>query len=159
MSAQNEELINKFYTSFTQKNSQGMVECYSDTVEFEDPVFGKIAGSKPKAMWMMLLERSSGLVVTYSNVKGTEEGGSADWIAEYDFSKTNRRVRNQVHAEFIIQDGKITQHKDSFSLWKWAGMALGITGYLLGFTPAVQNKIKSEAMSGLELYMKRKRMT
>jgi len=159
MSAQNEELIHKFYTSFTQKNSQGMVECYSDTIEFEDPVFGKISGNKPKAMWMMLLERSSGLVVSYSNVKSTDEGGSADWIAEYDFTKTNRRVTNHVHAEFTIRDGKITNHKDSFSLWKWAGMALGISGYLMGFTPMVQNKIKSEAMTGLELYMKRKRMT
>lgn len=159
MSTQNEELINKFYSSFSQKNSQGMVDCYSDSIEFEDPVFGKISGNKAKAMWMMLLERSSGLVVTFSNVRATDEGGSADWIAEYEFSKTKRKVTNHVHAEFVIRDGKIQTHIDRFSLWKWAGMALGITGYLMGFTPMVQNKIKSEAMSGLELYMKRKRMT
>lgn len=159
MAGVNEETINKFYISFSQKNSQGMVDCYSDTIEFEDPVFGKISGNKAKAMWQMLIERSSGLTVSYSNVKSDGDTGSADWVAEYNFSKTNRVVVNKIHAEFTFKDGKIQTHKDTFNLWKWAGMAMGWKGYLFGFSPAVQNKIKSEAMSGLELYMKRKRIT
>ncbi len=159
MSHPNEDLIHKFYNSFSEKNSSGMIECYSDSIEFQDPVFGILTGSKPKAMWQMLIERSSGLQISFSNVAANDQTGSADWVAEYDFSKTNRRVTNRIHAEFTFKDGKIATHKDTFSLWKWAGMALGIKGTLLGFTPFVQNKIKSEAISGLELYMKRKRIT
>lgn len=159
MNHPNQELINKFYNSFSQKNPNGMVECYSDSIEFQDPVFGLITGSKPKAMWQMLLERSTSLQISFSNIIADDTNGSADWVAEYEFSKTKRKVVNRIHAEFTFKDGKIITHKDTFSLWKWAGMALGIKGYLLGFTPLVQNKIKSEAMSGLELYMKRKRIT
>jgi hypothetical protein len=50
MNHPNQDLINKFYNSFSQKNPNGMVECYSDSIEFQDPVFGLITGSKPKAM-------------------------------------------------------------------------------------------------------------
>jgi ketosteroid isomerase-like protein len=159
MSHPNEDLINKFYNSFSQKNSGGMIECYSDSIEFQDPVFGVLTGSKPKAMWQMLIEKSSGLQISFSNVVADDNSGKADWEAVYDFSKTNRKIINRIHAEFTFKDGKITSHRDTFSLWKWAGMAMGLKGYLIGFTPIVQNKIKSEAISGLELYMKRKRIT
>jgi ketosteroid isomerase-like protein len=154
----NEELIQKFYTAFASKNAQAMNECYTDDIQFEDPAFGKLVGIQAKAMWAMLLERSPELKIHFSNVQANDSSGSADWVAEYKFSKTGRTVVNRIHAEFTFRDGKIATHKDTFNLWKWAGMALGITGYLLGFTPSVQNKIKQEARSGLELYMKRKRL-
>jgi hypothetical protein len=38
-------------------------------------------------------------------------------------------------------------------------MALGTTGYLMGFLPNVQNKIKTEANTGLTMFMKRKKIT
>jgi ketosteroid isomerase-like protein len=155
---QNEVLITKFYTNFQQKSAAGMIECYHDDIHFSDPAFQNLKGIEAKAMWQMLIERSSTLKITFSNVKATENEGSADWIAEYIFSKTNRQVVNKIHAEFKFKDGKIIDHKDNFNLWKWAGMALGITGYLLGFTPNVKNKIREDAMSGLKLFMKRKRM-
>jgi hypothetical protein len=37
-------------------------------------------------------------------------------------------------------------------------MALGLTGYFLGFTPFIQNQIKSDAVTSLKMYIKRKRM-
>ena len=156
---QYEELITKFYSSFQQKNPAGMIECYHDQIEFSDPAFQNLKGIEAKAMWQMLIERSTNLTITFSNVKATEKVGSADWVAEYDFSKTNRKVINKIHAEFIFKDGKIVSHKDSFNLWKWAGMALGIKGFLLGFTPIVRNKIREEAMTGLKMYMKRKKLS
>jgi hypothetical protein len=159
MAHPNEDTINKFYSSFSQKNIAGMLECYDDSIEFEDPVFGNLIGSKAKAMWQMLIERSTGLTLTFSNVSANDEVGEADWVAEYTFSKTNRKIVNKIHANFKFKENKIITHKDNFNLWKWSCMALGWKGYLLGFTPIVTGKIKSEAMSGLELYMKRKRIT
>jgi hypothetical protein len=159
MTHPNEDRINKFYSSFSQKNIAGMLECYDDSIEFEDPVFGNLSGSKAKAMWQMLIERSTGLTLTFSNVSANDEVGEADWVAEYTFSKTNRKIVNKIHANFKFKENKIITHKDNFNLWKWSCMALGWKGYLLGFTPIVTGKIKSEAMSGLELYMKRKRIT
>lgn len=156
--SQNAELIRKFYSSFQNKDSKSMVECYNDNIEFSDPVFRNLKGIQAKAMWMMLVERAPDLKIQFSNIKADGDSGSADWIADYPFSKTGRQVHNIIHAEFKFKDGKIISHKDSFNLWKWASMALGLSGLLLGFTPMIQNKIRSEAMTGLTMYMKRKKL-
>ncbi|MCB1140600.1 MAG: nuclear transport factor 2 family protein [Leptospiraceae bacterium] len=158
MSNINSETIQKFYTSFSSKNIDAMLECYAETIVFEDPVFGQLKGNTAKAMWRMLIERSTDLSLTFSGVEADETTGRADWTAVYPFSKTGRTITNQIHAEFTFQDGRIVTHKDHFNLWKWAGMALGWKGYVLGFSSVIQDKIKKEAKSGLELYMKRKKI-
>lgn len=154
----NEALIQKFYQSFRDKNIQSMLECYDENVEFYDPVFLHLKGKEVFAMWSMLIERGTDLKISYQNIRANGEGGSAEWTASYIFSKTNRPITNRVKAKFKIKNGKIIWHKDDFSLWKWAGMALGFSGYLLGFTSFIQDQIKSEAQTGLKLYMKRKKI-
>jgi len=155
---QYEELIQKFYQSFKDKNIPAMLECYHDEVEFSDPVFINLKGNAVKAMWAMLIERGTDLQISYKNISANEKKGSADWTAMYTFSKTNRKIINNIHAKFKFKDGKIIEHRDKFSLWKWAGMALGFPGYLLGFTPMITNQIKSDAEQSLKLYMKRKKI-
>lgn len=154
----NETLIQTFYSAFQNKDAATMASCYHESVSFSDPAFRDLKGKEAGAMWAMLLERSQGLSIRFSNIKADETKGSADWEADYAFSKTGRLVQNKIHAEFRFQDGKIINHKDHFSMWKWLGMALGPVGYLLGWLPFMGNKVSKEAMSGLQLYMKRKRM-
>ncbi|MBX7218715.1 MAG: nuclear transport factor 2 family protein [Blastocatellia bacterium] len=151
----NEEVITRFYTAFQNKDHQTMAACYDDDVEFSDPVFRNLRGVEARAMWQMLLERGTDLTITFSNVKATDDTGSADWVAVYTFSKTKRRVRNVIHADFQFKDNKIVYHRDSFDLWKWAGMALGPVGKLLGFTPFVQGKVRAEANLTLEKFLKK----
>ncbi len=154
----NEALIQKFYQSFQDKNLHAMLECYDENVEFFDPVFLHLKGKEVFAMWSMLIERGTDLKVSYQNIRANEQGGSAEWTASYTFTKTNRLIKNRIKANFKIRNEKIVWHKDSFSLWKWAGMALGVSGYLLGFTSFIQDQIKNEAQTGLKLYMKRKKI-
>jgi hypothetical protein len=66
-------------------------------------------------------------------------------------------VHNVIEARFAFRDGKIVRHDDSFDLWRWACMALGPKGRLLGWLPAVQKAIRREAMSNLERYMERRK--
>lgn len=40
--ANNEDIINKFYSSFQQLDAAGMNSCYSDDIVFFDPVFGML---------------------------------------------------------------------------------------------------------------------
>jgi ketosteroid isomerase-like protein len=155
---ENASIIEKFYRSFKDKNLPAMLECYHEEVEFSDPVFTDLKGKSAHAMWMMLVERGGDLQISFKNVKAEGSEGSADWTAIYTFSKTNRKITNHIHAEFKFRDGKIVWHKDKFSLWKWAGMALGLPGYFLGFTPMISNQIRNDAQQGLKLYMKRKKL-
>ncbi|MPR33491.1 nuclear transport factor 2 family protein [Salmonirosea aquatica] len=153
----NEALIREFYESFARADAEGMVRCYAPNVVFTDPVFGELHGDEAKAMWRMLIENSKGqLSLTFDNVQAHDTTGSADWVAHYTFSQTGRKVVNRITASFEFQDGLIVRHTDQFDLWKWSRQALGLPGYLLGWTPFLKNKIRQRARQQLAKYRARK---
>ncbi len=151
-----EELIHTFYTAFKNKDAATMGKCYHAEAFFSDPAFTELHNNEPAIMWKMLLERATDLEIVYGNVFADAVYGYADWKATYTFSKTGRKVVNVIHAEFRFMNGKIVKHTDSFDFWKWSRQALGVTGWLLGFTPFLQKKVSAQAMGSLKKYMKGK---
>ncbi|MFK7949900.1 MAG: nuclear transport factor 2 family protein [Saprospiraceae bacterium] len=152
----NQELIEKFYQSFVDGNAEGMIMCYHDDIEFEDPAFGKLKGDKAKAMWQMLLSRKDASPqIQFSGVKANEKTGSATWIAEYEYGKQKRKVINHISAKFEFADGKIIRHTDDFDLWKWSRQALGFSGLLLGWSSFMRNKIQATTNGLLRKYMEK----
>ncbi len=104
-------------------------------------------------MWRMLAARALDLRIEASAIKADDASGSAHWDAYYTFTQTGRKVHNRVDATFTFVDGKITRHVDRFDLHAWAGMALGVPGKLLGWTPFMQNKIRGNADAGLRAFL------
>jgi ketosteroid isomerase-like protein len=151
-----EKVIHRFYESFRGGDAEAMCACYHPDVVFSDPVFGRLSGDKARGMWRMLCGRAKDLAVTFSAVTADGSSGSAHWEARYSFSKTGRAVHNVINAAFVFKDEKIVRHADSFSLWKWAGMALGPSGVLLGWTPLVRGRIRHEAREGLEAFLRKR---
>ena len=149
----NENLIAKFYSAFAAADVKTMIECYHPKIHFVDPAFGLLKEEQVSDMWKMLLLRSKGsLKIEFSNIKADDSTGSANWVAEYNFSKTNRKVINKIAAEFIFQDGLIIKHTDNFDIWKWSKQAFGIKGFLLGWTGFFQNKVKEQALLSLKKF-------
>jgi ketosteroid isomerase-like protein len=136
-----EKTIQRFYESFIARDAEGMAKCYHPEVVFSDPVFGRLSGAEATGMWRMLCARAQGLAITFSSVSASGDSGSAHWEATYTFSKTGRRVHNV----------------DRFNLWKWAGMALGPAGILLGWTPMVRGAVRKEARKGLAEFLQIRR--
>jgi ketosteroid isomerase-like protein len=149
----NTELITSFYQSFANGDAEGMAACYHDDIQFQDPAFGVLKNEDAKNMWRMLIERSKGNIqITFSDIKANEHTGSTNWIAEYTFSATGRKVLNIVSAEFEFKDGKIIKHTDSFDIYKWSKQALGMKGYLLGWTSFMKHKIQQQSTTLLKKY-------
>jgi len=147
----NQQVIEKFYASFAASDAEGMVNCYADDVVFKDPAFGEQKGDQAKNMWRMLL-KTPGIKISVDNITADDTTGSADWIAEYTFSLTGKAVINKVHADFIFSNGKIVEHTDHFSFWKWASQAFGFKGVLLGWTPLMKNKVREQALKRLSKF-------
>ncbi|MCB1175765.1 MAG: nuclear transport factor 2 family protein [Leptospiraceae bacterium] len=158
MSSANQASITNFYESFQKQDASGMNQHYHPEATFRDPVFDTLPAWQAQAMWSMLCERAKDLVIRFEILDSAENSVHARWEADYTFSKTNRTIYNKIDARFEFKDGKIISHVDHFSLWRWAGMALGLQGRLLGWAPFVQSKIRQEAQGGLQLYIKRKRL-
>lgn len=145
------DLITKLYTAFQALDGETMASCYAADATFSDPVFTDLRGRQVGDMWRMLTAQAKDFSLTFDSVTDT----SAHWVATYNFSTTGRDVVNDIQASFVISDGLITHHKDSFGLWKWSRQALGPMGLVLGWSPIVQGKIRSQAMAGLRKFQQR----
>ncbi len=149
----NSELITSFYKAFTKRDTEAMVNCYHTDIQFKDPAFGILKKEDAKNMWRMLISRSKGNIkITFNNVTANEKTGSANWVAEYIFSQTGRKVINIISAEFEFADGKIIKHTDNFDLYKWSKQALGLKGYLLGWTAFMRKQIQQQSGKLLKKY-------
>lgn len=151
----NIDLINAFYSAFQKRDSEAMNACYHPDIEFSDAVFVDLKGAEAKAMWQMLCERGTDLRIEFSDVQADETTGQAHWEAWYTFSKTGQKVHNIIDAKFRFQDGKIIEHRDSFSFKRWSAQALGVTGKLLGWTPFLQKKVQQQSRAMLDKYMQK----
>jgi hypothetical protein len=148
------ELIHKFYTALSKGDSKEMTACYHENITFQDPVFGVLKGKRARSMWEMLLSnKNSNAIFTFDNIEATAEIGQASWMAEYFYGK--RKVINKVKADFKFKDGKIIEHTDTFDLWKWTQQALGITGYLIGWTPFIKRKMNKTVNKKLDGFIEK----
>ena len=145
----NAELLKTFYDAFARKDTDTMRSCYADNATFSDPVFPALNGTDIGDMWTMLCERGKDLTLVSSGIEADDNTGKAHWEATYTFAKTGRKVHNVIDAQFQFKDGKIVSHTDHFPFYKWSRMALGMPGVLLGWTPVIANKVRSEAAKGL----------
>ena len=150
----NEEVIHQFYTAFQQRDVKAMQKSYAENAVFMDPVFGELNAVQVKAMWQMLITRSSDLQLKFNSVKEISENRVvANWEADYTFTATKNKVVNKISAEFIMADGKIKQHMDRFGFYKWARQAFGGGGLLLGWADIFQQRVRLTAKRQLEAYM------
>lgn len=149
----NQEIIQNFYTAFANGDADGMNQYYAKEVIFEDPAFGQLQGDEARAMWSMLHERSKGnLQITFEVITVNEQTGQAKWIAVYPYGPKKRVVTNHVTASFEFENGKIIKHTDHFNIWKWSSQALGLPGYLLGWSPFMKNQIQKQTNKLLGKY-------
>ena len=153
---QNAQVIQRFYEAFQRKDYAAMKACYHDDIEFTDPAFPLLKGDEVMSMWQMLLSGSKDIVVVFDRVEADEAHGSATWDARYTFSRTGRRVHNIINAEFTFADGKIIRHVDRFSFYRWSKMAFGVTGWLLGWTPILKNKVQKTVAASLQKFRSQK---
>lgn len=149
----NEKIINQFYTAFQHKDYVTMQELYHNKASFSDPVFQNLKSPEVKAMWEMLITSGKDLQVTFGQVSANETTGTCRWEAWYTFSRTGRKVHNIIDASFEFREGKIFLHEDSFNFWRWSRQALGMSGFLLGWTSVIRNKVRDMARKSLRKFM------
>lgn len=147
------ELITRFYTAFQQRDWQTMNSCYHAEATFHDPAFRNLNSTEVRAMWHMLCLNARDFSITFSDVNADEKAGQCRWKASYTFSKTGRKVVNDIRAAFTFKDGLILTHTDTFDLWKWSRQALGPSGILLGWSALVQNKVNDNARKSLSRFI------
>ncbi|UXI69984.1 nuclear transport factor 2 family protein [Tahibacter amnicola] len=150
---QTADLLTAFYEAFQRRDGAAMAACYAPDATFRDPVF-QLRGNEIGAMWTMLCQRGKDLALTFDVVDAGPDAGRVNWQARYTFSSTGRPVVNDIAAQIRVRDGKIVDHVDTFSFWRWSRQALGPAGLLLGWTPWLRQKVRRQAAEGLARFLR-----
>lgn len=154
MTTKNEDTIYKFYSAFAKLDYKTMQSCYTPDAVFNDPAFGLLDTESTKAMWEMLCKRAKDFSLTFENIQLLDdEYTTCEWNAKYLFSKSNRKINNKIKAHMRFKDGLILEHTDAFDFYKWTRMALGIPGFLFGWSNFMQRKIQRSARAELLEFM------
>ena len=152
----NKEIITRFYAAFQQLDYKNMQDCYNINAIFNDPVFGLLTDGKVKYMWQMLCTNAKDFILQFSDIEILDdEYSTCLWTAQYIFSKTGRPVTNKIKAHIRIVDEKIAEHTDQFSFYTWSQQALGLPGYLFGWSNFLQKRVGKEALKNLEKFMEK----
>lgn len=157
----NEETLQRFYSAFARLDGEAMAQCYAGDAVFEDEVFSLRGRKQIGGMWQMLCEatRSKGADVwrlVFDGIQADDASGRAHWEAHYRFSATGRMVHNIIDAQVQFNaDGQFARHRDQFDFWRWSRQALGAPGMLLGWTPMLRGKVRSQAAANLLKYLER----
>ncbi len=145
------ELLERFYSAFQQLDWETMAACYHRDVSFKDPAF-ELNGADAGKMWKMLCTRAKDFELSYEIVEVNDTQAVVNWQANYLFSKTGRKVNNKIKATIVFKDGLIYQHDDNFNFWRWSRQALGLPGYILGWSGAFQSLVSKQAMGQLSQF-------
>ena len=150
----NAAAIERFYRAFDACDAATMNELYAPDATFSDPAFGELDGDQVRAMWTMLTGQAKDLSVVVRDVVADDETGSAHWTATYTFTATGRHVVNEIDATFRFgADGKVVEHRDRFSFWRWSRQALGPSAILLGSNPVGHALVRKRARGRLDAFM------
>ena len=149
--------IERFYAAFAQLDADTMQACYADNARFDDEAFSLTGRQEIGAMWRMLCTATKSKPESRAawklDVSQVSER-SAHWEAHYLFSATGRQVHNKIDAEFEFdRAGLIVRHRDRFDFWTWSRQALGLPGLLLGWTPMLRHKVRSQAAANLKRFV------
>jgi ketosteroid isomerase-like protein len=153
----NAATVERFYSAFQKLDYAGMNACYSEDIVFSDPVFGLLRGNEVRSMWEMLCRNAKDFSLQFSNIQLLdEEYATCNWTASYTFSKTGKKVVNNIKAFMKLKDGIIIEHSDAFRLSTWIGQALGWKGVLFGWTGFMKRAVQKNARKNLQRFMEKK---
>ena len=145
----------RFYEAFAVRDHYTMGLLYADQATFSDPVFPLLNAKGARMMWKMLLSRAEDFGIEVKVREDSPTHAAVDWVAYYTFGATGRPVVNRIHSEMSIANGRIVRHVDQFSVWRWASQALGVKGVLLGWSPMMRNRVRSQAARSLNEFARR----
>jgi len=151
---QSKEIVTTFYEAMRVRDYKTMASLYAINAVFSDPVFPSLSGFEAGKMWEMLLKSGKDMEVEYQILDHGKDKAKVRWVARYTFSKTGRKVRNEVTSTFELLDGRILTQRDRFNFGKWAKQALGFLPWLLGFTGVTQKKVQETAERGLNDFIR-----
>jgi ketosteroid isomerase-like protein len=148
----NIDLLERFYTAVQRSDIAAVRTCYSPNVLYSDPVFGELRGDRAVIRWQMIFSREAPLQMSFSDLAADHTTGSGRWEARITSTRTGREVRMVIDSRFRFAGGRILEHRDTFSVYRWSKMALGPAVRLAGWTTPLRSMLQRETAAMLDRF-------
>lgn len=127
----------QYFDRLAARDVEGALACCAPQIEYSSPFFeghftrhGRVAVASMWRAWFQMLP--DGRMVR-SYVNAGPDHAFVDWTVEYTSLSGQKKVRQpRISASLSFAEGKITRHRDTFSLAEWVSHAYGVPGNLLG---------------------------
>jgi hypothetical protein len=128
--AQASAVVNNFYESLGQHDTDAMTAAYDPKANFHDPLFGQLTGRhEVMEMWNTILPgidpkkmHSDHEIESVTPRKDGSYEVKLHWDAHYELR--GRHIDNSSETTMIVKNGKILDHKDDWDLDNWTRQAL-----------------------------------
>jgi|AntRauTorcE11898_2_1112593.scaffolds.fasta_scaffold21693_2 hypothetical protein len=152
------EIPKKLYQALNDRDYKSMWKLYAMDATFSDPAYGSLKGDEIKAMWHQICVRNTDLEAEILSVTQNDaQTISYSWKASYTHAMYNGEIENVINGEITVdKNGNILSQHETYSLWKWFSMAIGIAGKLLGWRTSMRENLQRSVRKSLDDFMEKK---
>src|SRR5919202_5003259 len=120
-----EETATKFFSSYQNHDFRGMQSCLDENIHFQDFAFD-IKGHRVFAMWHLFCSETDSRppvdVPHFEIINASSDFLKAKYRVRYLFGESKKPVDYEIEAHLLLEDGKISEHRDISDIREWARM-------------------------------------
>jgi hypothetical protein len=139
--------VDAFFTALARLDAETIGRLYDEDASYEDPVFGRLAGSAARRRWQLFCWRAARPRLRWAAEPRRDGVVEAHWHMACLYGQ--RRLDLAVRSEFVVQGSRILIHADTYDFWTWARQTLGPTVWLRGVAPNFRRAVRRRARSEL----------
>lgn len=151
--------VQDFFDALARLDAYALAQCYAPSARFEDAAWSLQGTEAIAAMWEMICDDTRRLGADVwrlecLRIRGTRHRCKVDWRLSHRDPATGRLIHQRMESRFLLtRDGRIDFHENRFSLWRWSRQARGLSGWLLGWTPIMRQRVRHDAAQRLDRYL------
>lgn len=147
------QVLLDYSNSFEKRNIKAMTACYTSDVIYFDPLFGYLDGEQVTAMWQLRLSDLDQFAIALEKIA---DEGDGYYKMKYSISyrkKDNRPVSMNVQVFFKLDQNRIVEQSEAFSVHALLKQERGMIGHLMGWNRMMQQARKNKARKELLKYL------
>lgn len=147
-------VAHSYFDHLQDRNAAGAVELCHPDLHYFDPILGDLHGREALARWPIFFAQPHEPSLHFFDITAKDDTVHVRYFLHYTDAETGRKIDHGISAELTIRDNRITHHKDTFDIWRFATMKLGMRGRLLGFLPSTADALRKKARAELDAYLR-----
>jgi hypothetical protein len=147
------QVLHRYQQAFSQGSIESIKRCYASDVIYFDPLYGYLHGDQVGYMWASKFAEFATYTISTGELA---DQGDGYYNMKYDIAYTSRSqmsIKMAVQCFFKIDDERIVEQSEAFSVHELLRQERGLIGHLMGWNRMMQQSRKNKARRMLLNFM------